>query len=344
MTTRLDTWEDPSPHTSHFVTVNGVRLHYLDWGGSGEPLVLIHGLGDTPHYFDDLAPAFRDRWRVIAYARRGHGRSEARSPYDADTLAEDLRQLLDSLSLPTVHLAGWSLGGRELTRFAELHPERVHTLTYLDGAHDRADPAWRQVLEIAPLNLFPDESALGSLDAYRRWWQTTFFAGAPWSNAAEAYMRDIVIQQPDGSLRPATPDGVFGEIAATYVSPRVYRRDYSKILAPALFVFPATWLPTGLADPELRRKAAAWHEHHYRPCRAAAIARLRTELTDVEIVELSGGNHVDFVVSQHAAVVAAMRAFLTSGSSSATRHRRDRPARAPRREGPGAAPERQGGW
>ena len=46
VTTRFDTWEDRSPHASHFVTVNGVRLHYLDWGGSGEPLVLIHGLGD----------------------------------------------------------------------------------------------------------------------------------------------------------------------------------------------------------------------------------------------------------------------------------------------------------
>jgi pimeloyl-ACP methyl ester carboxylesterase len=66
MTTRLDTWQDPSRHTSHFVTVNGVRLHYLDCGGSGEPLVLIHGLGDTAHYFDDLAPALRDRWRVVA--------------------------------------------------------------------------------------------------------------------------------------------------------------------------------------------------------------------------------------------------------------------------------------
>jgi hypothetical protein len=200
------------------------------------------------------------------------------------------------------------------------------------------------VLDIAPLDLFPDESALGSLDAYRRWWQTTFFADAPWSNAAEAYMRDIVIQQPDGSLRPATPDSVFREIAATYVSPPVYRRDYSKILAPALFVFPATWLPTGprgpRAAPEGRRVArASLPAVPDRGDRAAT-----HELTDVEIVELSGGNHVDFVVSQHTAVVAAMRAFLTSGSSSATRHRRDRPARAPRREGPGAAPGRQGGW
>jgi pimeloyl-ACP methyl ester carboxylesterase len=333
VTTRFDTWEDRSPHASHFVTVNGVRLHYLDWGGAGEPLVLIHGLGDTPHYFDDLAPALRDRWRVIAYARRGHGRSEVRSPYDADTLAEDLRQLLDSLSSPAVHLAGWSLGGRELTRFAELHPARVRTLIFLDAAHDRADPAWRQVLESAPLDLFPDESALGSLESYRRWWQATFFAGAPWSDAAEAYMRDIVNVQPDGSLRPATPGSVFREIAATYVSPPVYRRDYSKVLAPALFVFPATWLPTGFADPELRRKAAEWHEQRYRPCRAAAIALLRQALRHVEIVELGGGNHVDFVLSQHAEVVAAMRAFLTSPPGSAIL---DRGARPP---APGPDPE-----
>lgn len=314
MDPRADEWSDPSPHATHFVAVNGVRLQYLDWGGAGEPLVLIHGLGDTPHYFDDLAPALRDRWRVIAYARRGHGRSEARSPYDADTLAEDLRQLLDALGLRAVHLAGWSLGGRELTRFAELHPARVRTLVYLDGAHDRADPAWRQVLESAPLDLFPDETALGSLDRYRRWWQATFFADAPWSDAAEAYMRDIVVPQPDGSLRPATPASVFGEVAATYVTPPIYRRDYSRLRAPALFVFPATWLPTRLADPALNRQAADWHERHFRPCRAAAIAKLRRELADVEIVELDGGNHVDFVVSQHAQVVAAMRAFLTSRS------------------------------
>ena len=146
-------------------------------------------------------------------------------------------------------------------------------------------------------------------------------------------MRDIVNVQPDGSLRPATPGSVFREIAATYVSPPVYRRDYSKVLAPALFVFPATWLPTGLADPELRRKAAEWHEQRYRPCRAAAIALLRQALRHVEIVELGGGNHVDFVLSQHAEVVAAMRAFLTSPPGSAF------PDRGARSIGPGADPE-----
>jgi pimeloyl-ACP methyl ester carboxylesterase len=315
MTTQSNAWSDPSPHTSHFVTVNGVRLHYLDWGGDGEPLLLIHGLGDNPHYYDDLAPALRDRWRVIAYARRGHGRSEARSPYDTDTLVEDLRQFLDRLGLGAVHLAGWSLGGREITRFAELHPERARSLTYLDAALDRSEPAWREAMEISPLSLFPDQPALESLDTYRRWWRTTWFADAPWSDAAEAYMRDLVAPQPDGSLRSASPDSMFDEIVAAYRDPAGYRRNYRKVRAPALFIFPATWLPTALTDPDQRRKAAAWHEQHYRPFRIATIARLRQELGEVEIVELSGGNHNNFVLSQHADVVAAMRPFLTSRSA-----------------------------
>src|SRR5262249_55853830 len=175
-----DAWRDASPHTSHFAAVNDVRLHYLDWGGSGPPLVLIPGFGDTPHCFDDLAPDLRDRCRVLAYARRGHGRSQAKSPYDTETLTEDLRQLLDYLGLEAVNLAGWSMGGREISCFAERYPQRVLTLTYLDGAVDRSDPVFRRALELSPLSLSPDQQALGSLDAYRRWWQSTWFANAPW--------------------------------------------------------------------------------------------------------------------------------------------------------------------
>jgi pimeloyl-ACP methyl ester carboxylesterase len=108
---------------------------------------------------------------MVAYARRDHGGSEGRSPYEAETLTEELRQLLDHLEMNTVHLAGWSLGGREITRFAELNPARVRTLTYLDAAFDRADPTWRRGFGHLPLSLFPDRDALRSLDDPRRWWQ-----------------------------------------------------------------------------------------------------------------------------------------------------------------------------
>ena len=303
-------WSDPSPHTTHFLTVNGVRLHYLDWGGAGEPLVLIPGLGDSPHCYDDLAPALRDRCRVLAYARRGHGRSGAKPPYDADTLTEDLRQLVDSLGLDIVNLAGWSLGGREITRFAELYPARVHKLVYLDAAYDREDPAWRQAAENPALSLFPAPEALGSLDTYRRWWQTTWFTDAPWSDAAEAYMRDLVVEEPDSRLRAATSDTVLAAILAAIVNPGGYRRDYRKVRAATLFIVPASYVPMTLRDPALRRKAAEWHERHYRPFRLATIARLRRELPGAEIVELPGGNHNDFLFSQRAEVIAAVRDFL----------------------------------
>jgi pimeloyl-ACP methyl ester carboxylesterase len=310
MTAHPDEWSDPSPHTSHFATVNGVRLNYVDWGGTGPPLIMIPGFGDTPHCFDDLAPVVRDRCRVLAYARRGHGRSEAKSPYDTDTLVEDLRQLLDHLGLDTVHLAGWSLGGGEITRFAELYPDRVRTLAYLDAALDRGNPAWRQAMEIAPLSLFPDPQALRSLEAYRQWWQSTWFVDVPWPDAAEAHIRDMVDRQPDGSLRPTSPDSMAGEIVGSYASPTGYRRDYRKVTAPVLFIFPATWIPS-LPDFALRRQVDLWHATHYRPIRTAAIERLRRELRDVTIVELQGGNHNNFFFTQLDQVAAAMRELLT---------------------------------
>jgi alpha-beta hydrolase superfamily lysophospholipase len=68
-------WSDLAPHKSGFVIANGIRLNYLDWGVSGPALVLIHGCGNNLHLFDDLASALTDRFCVIAYARRGHGRS-----------------------------------------------------------------------------------------------------------------------------------------------------------------------------------------------------------------------------------------------------------------------------
>ena len=59
-----------------FVTVNGLRLHYLDWGNEGKPrLVMGHGIGRVAHTFDHIAPAFTPDFHVIALDMRGHGDS-----------------------------------------------------------------------------------------------------------------------------------------------------------------------------------------------------------------------------------------------------------------------------
>src|SRR5580698_8336187 len=160
-------WVDTSPHAQGFVQANGVRLEYLDWGGTGQVLILLHGSGDNPHVFDDLAPAFTDRFHVIAYARRGHGRSEARPPYDTATLTEDLRGLMDALRISRASLVGWSLGGSEITAMAVQHPERVDKLVYLDAAYDWADPDYKTAFRAIPPDLFETPAAaMKSLDAY----------------------------------------------------------------------------------------------------------------------------------------------------------------------------------
>lgn len=83
-------WADRSPHKSGFVTVNGVKLHYLDWGGKGEALLFLHGLGDSAHIFDDIAPKFTDHFRVLALTRRGHGQSDKPGiGYETRMLVED---------------------------------------------------------------------------------------------------------------------------------------------------------------------------------------------------------------------------------------------------------------
>jgi 3-oxoadipate enol-lactonase len=64
---------------------------------------------------------------------RRHGHSDAKGPFDTKTRTEDLRGLMDSLGIAKAHLAGWSLGGNDITAMAGAHPERVGSIVYLDA-------------------------------------------------------------------------------------------------------------------------------------------------------------------------------------------------------------------
>jgi pimeloyl-ACP methyl ester carboxylesterase len=90
-------------HTSDFVTVNGIRLHYLDWGGTGPALIFLTGMGSSAYIYNKFAPRFTDRFRVLALTRRGHGDSDyPETGYDADTLVEDIRQFMDCLKIDSL--------------------------------------------------------------------------------------------------------------------------------------------------------------------------------------------------------------------------------------------------
>lgn len=59
-----------------YVKSAGVRLHYIDWGGSGRLMVLLADLGSTAHIYRELAPKFQSRSSVLALTRTGYGRSD----------------------------------------------------------------------------------------------------------------------------------------------------------------------------------------------------------------------------------------------------------------------------
>src|SRR5690348_2629985 len=88
-----DNWTDRSPHQEALIQANGIKLSYLDWGGAGEPMLFLAGLGDTAHIFDDLAPKFTKRFHVLGLTRRGYGKSEKPATgYTTDILVEDIHQ------------------------------------------------------------------------------------------------------------------------------------------------------------------------------------------------------------------------------------------------------------
>lgn len=135
---------DTSPHEVRYVRAGGAELHYLDWGGQGdaargEVIVFLHGYNSNAHVFDDFAPRFTDRFRVLALTGRGFGESGAEGDsthYSLDGAADDLRALLNSVGAPKAVLAAHSMGGWIMSRFAIRYPERVERLVYLDAAFD----------------------------------------------------------------------------------------------------------------------------------------------------------------------------------------------------------------
>jgi pimeloyl-ACP methyl ester carboxylesterase len=298
-------WSDSAAHKSGFVTANGIRLNYLDWGGSAPVLIFIHGLQDNPHIYDDLAPAFTDRFRVIAYARRGHGMSEAKEPYDTATLTEDLRGLMDALGITKAHLAGWSMGGEEITAMAGTHPERVDRIVYLDAAYDPDDPLMEAADKAMPAIYNPPAAAMASLDAWRAYEMNAWYPGVNDSSRLEAYVRELVVIQPDGTVRNRMNDSTAQAVGTT-----LRHRDYSKVHCPALAIYAQSTIDVSHGDSARIAESRAWEEKYMGPFRAASIERIKRQLPGIEVVKVPG-THMDFVLNAREQVVTAMRRFLT---------------------------------
>lgn len=120
---------------SRFVSANGLKLHYLDFGNpSKPPVVCIHGLSGNAHNFDGLAPHLSSDYHVMSIDVRGRGDSEWGPPgeYLPPVYVSDLSLMLEALELERVTLIGTSMGGIISMIFAGGYPQRVGRLVLND--------------------------------------------------------------------------------------------------------------------------------------------------------------------------------------------------------------------
>ena len=131
-----------------FITVNNIRLHYLDWGNEELPaIIFLPGTSGTAHDWDFIASRIQGQYHCLALDQRGQGDSQWADSYEAQDFATDIALFVDTLNLGKVTLLGLSLGGINAIFYAGTHPEKVDKLIIIDVG-PVVDP---RILEIRPM-------------------------------------------------------------------------------------------------------------------------------------------------------------------------------------------------
>src|SRR5262245_6465389 len=219
---------DTSGHQVSFATVEPrVRLEVLDWGGAGEPLVLLTGGGDNAHVYDQFAHQFTDLFHVIGITRRGFGRSsQPAHGYDLDTRARDDIAVLDKLNMRQAVFVGHSIAGTELSKLGAAYPDRVKKLVYLDGL-DNASGGWAEL----PQPPSPPENTAEELESVHR--LAAALALEDGYRKPLAAICNMVRTGPSGKVLGAiTPPEISSKIQAG-----LQPAEYDRIKAPALGIF-----------------------------------------------------------------------------------------------------------
>ena len=220
--------------------------------GTGEPLVLVHGVGGGADNWDGVAARLESRFRILRLDLRGHGASGVvRAPLQVSDFARDVTDVMDAAGWRNAHLAGFSLGGLIAQQIAIASPERVRRLAILSAVAGRteADRARvqerlavlreRGIAQLAPLNV-------------QRWFTDEFAAAHP--EAVAARVRQLMATDAESYLHAYTLFGTadlgdrLGEIRAPTLvatgendggsTPRMARLMHERIAGSRLEILP----------------------------------------------------------------------------------------------------------
>jgi non-heme chloroperoxidase len=210
-----------------------IQLNYYDFG-TGDPIVLIHGWPLSAASWEyQLAELPLHGKRVIAYDRRGFGYSDKPwDGYDYDTLADDLKAVLDTLNLQNVTLVGFSMGGGEVARYMSRHGGArvskaifVSAVTpYLLKTADNPDGVDKSVFDDIIENLGKDRPDF--LSSFGKKFYGVGVMSKPVSAATLEWSQSLAL--------PATPRATTACVKAW--SETDFRGDLATIKVPTLFI------------------------------------------------------------------------------------------------------------
>ena len=126
---------DENEPVDRMVRANGMNFHYLEWGDSVNPtVVMLHGVSQQAHSWDFVSLALSPDYHVLAVDQRGHGDTDwaTDGTYTLDSMQADIDGIIDALSLADFNLMGHSMGGRNSFIWASRHPETLRSLTIVD--------------------------------------------------------------------------------------------------------------------------------------------------------------------------------------------------------------------
>jgi pimeloyl-ACP methyl ester carboxylesterase len=223
-----------APAAASAAPADAMRLHIEDSGGSGRPVVLIHGWPLSAQAWAPQVSALREAgYRVVAYDRRGFGRSDKpASGYDYDTLADDLQRVMDQCGLQDATLVGFSMGGGEVARYISRHGEsRLRSVVFAAAV----PPYLMQAADNPGGPLTPEKaqekSAAFERDrgAYFEQFTTAFFSAEGVLQVTEAQRREAIVL-----CEQSAPHAALACMHAFATTD--FREDLKKLTRPTLVI------------------------------------------------------------------------------------------------------------
>lgn len=259
---------------AHYIEVEGARLRARS-AGEGPAVVLVHGWALDLEMWRAQIDLLADRYRVIAFDRRGFGRSSGVPGLEQDV--HDIDRLLVSFSISRAAIVGMSQGARVALRWALKHPEQVSCLV-LDGPPAEG---WSQSVgaKEIPIDDYRQRIGVEGMDAFRSMWlQHPFMKLHTGSPCAHTLLREIVVRYPALDLLNEPPQ-----------LPLLSEWDLLRVNVPTLVL-------SGEHDSAQRRSIAT---------------RMARALPDARLKVLRGAGHLGALDDPNS-YVQALRDFFSS--------------------------------